>query len=47
VCKLMAPPPKYVASEAGEWLGGAIRLLFLRTAKQPRGGSNGSCTTRY
>jgi hypothetical protein len=33
-----------MASEAGEWLGGAIRLLFLRTAKQPRGGSNGSCT---
>jgi hypothetical protein len=24
--------------------GGTIRLLFLRTAKQPRGGSNGSCT---
>jgi hypothetical protein len=34
-----------MASEAREWLGGAIRLLFLRTAKQSRGGSNGSCTT--
>jgi hypothetical protein len=33
-----------MASEAGEWLGGVIGLLFLRTAKQPRGGSNGSCT---
>jgi hypothetical protein len=33
-----------MASEAGEWLGGAICLLFLGTAKKPRGGSNGSCT---
>jgi hypothetical protein len=44
VRKRVAPLPKYDVNGC-EWLVGATRLLFLRTAREPRGGSNGSCAT--